>query len=62
MPFAGGEVGHRTATLCQLNVIAMQLGRTLKWDPVAERVINDDEANKLLMPAMRAPWALPEIG
>jgi predicted dehydrogenase len=58
VPFAGGEIGHRTATLCQLNVIAMRLGRKLKWDPVAERVIDDDEANQHLMPMMRAPWAL----
>lgn len=58
VPFAGGEVGHRTATLCQLNVIAMRLGRTLKWDPVAERVIDDDEANTYLLPKMRAPWSL----
>lgn len=57
-PFAGGEVGHRTATLCQLNVIAMRLGRPLKWDPIAERVIDDDEANTYLMPKMRAPWEL----
>jgi hypothetical protein len=58
VPFAGGEIGHRTATLCQLNVIAMRLGRKLKWDPVAERVIDDDQANAFLMPAMRAPWKL----
>lgn len=58
VPFAGGEIGHRTATLCQLNVIAMRLGRPLKWDPVAERVIDDDEANKYLLPTMRAPWTL----
>jgi predicted dehydrogenase len=58
VPFAGGEIGHRTATLCQLNCIAMRLGRSLKWDPVAERVIDDDEANQYLVPKMRAPWSL----
>lgn len=58
VPFAGGEVGHRTATICQLNVIAMRLGRPLKWDPVAEQVLDDPEANKFLMPEMRAPWTL----
>lgn len=58
VPFAGGEVGHRTATLCQLNVIAMRLGRPLKWDPVAERIIDDEEANEYLLPQMRAPWKL----
>jgi predicted dehydrogenase len=58
VPFAGGEVGHRTATLCQLNVIAMRLGRPLAWDPVAERIVDDEEANKYLLPKMRAPWTL----
>jgi predicted dehydrogenase len=58
VPFAGGEIGHRTATLCQLNAIAMRLGRPLKWDPVAERVVNDEEANRYLLPTMRAPWTL----
>ena len=58
VPFAGGEVGHRTATLCQLNVIAMRLGRPLKWDPVAEKIIDDEEANEYLLPKMRAPWTL----
>ena len=58
VPFAGGEVGHRTATLCQLNVIAMRLGRPLRWDPVAEQVIDDEEANEYLLPKMRGPWTL----
>jgi predicted dehydrogenase len=58
VPCAGGEAGHRTATVCQLNVMAMRLGRTLKWDPVAEQVIGDDEANKYLRPRMRTPWTL----
>ena len=58
VPFAGGEIGHRTATLCQLNVIAMRLGRPLKWDPVAERVVGDEEANEYLVPTMRTPWTL----
>lgn len=57
-PFAGGEIGHRTATLCQLNVIAMRLGRPLKWDPVTEKIIDDEEANEYLMPRMREKWSL----
>ena len=44
--------------MCQLNVIAMRLGRPLKWDPVAEQVIGDDEANQHLVPKMRSPWTL----
>jgi predicted dehydrogenase len=57
-PFATAEIGHRTASLCHLNNIAMRLGRTLKWDPVKERFTGDDEANKLITPVMRAPWKL----
>jgi hypothetical protein len=34
----------------------MRLGRPLKWDPAAEKVVGDDEANGYLMPRMRAPW------
>jgi hypothetical protein len=57
-PLASAEVGHRTATICHLNNIAMQLGRKLRWDPATERVANDPEANDLLTPAMRAPFTL----
>jgi predicted dehydrogenase len=57
-PFATAEIGHRTATICHLNNIAMKLQRTLKWDPQSEQVIGDDEANRLCAPAMRE-WLLP---
>jgi len=57
-PYATAEIGHRTGTICHLNNIAMALGRKLKWDPAKERVIGDDEANRLLTPQMRAPWKL----
>lgn len=55
---APAEAGHRTATICHVSNIAMKLGRPLVWDPVAEQVINDDEANALLAPPMRPPWHL----
>ena len=58
-PICPAEVGHRTATVCHLGNIAMALGRPLDWDPVAERFVNDDEANGLLSRPMRAPWKLP---
>jgi predicted dehydrogenase len=50
------EIGHRSATVCHLGNIAMILGRKLKWDPKEERFIDDDEANRMLSRAMRAPW------
>ncbi len=60
-PFATAEIGHRTATICHLNNLAIQLGRPLKWDPVKEEVVNDPEANVLLTPKLRTPWSL-DIG
>ncbi len=57
-PFADAEVGHRSCTACLVNMMAMRLGRPLTWDPAMERFVNDDEANGLMTPKMRAPWAL----
>ena len=57
-PFAHAEIGHRTATICHLNNLAMRLGRPLEWDPETQQVVDDTEANALLTPAMRPPWHL----
>ncbi len=58
-PNADVEIGHRTASLCQLLVITRQLGRRLKWDPVRETFPDDDEANRLLDRQRRRGWELP---
>jgi predicted dehydrogenase len=50
------EVGHRSASLCHLGTIMAVLGRNLKWDPVAERFPEDEEANRMLARTMRDPW------
>jgi predicted dehydrogenase len=57
-PICDAEIGCRSATVCHLGVIANQLGRSLKWDPVAERFINDAEADRFLSRPMRSPWKL----
>jgi predicted dehydrogenase len=57
-PVADAEVGCRTATVCHLTNMAMLLGRPLQWDPQQERIVDDPEAEKLLLPKMRAPWSL----
>jgi hypothetical protein len=57
-PVASVEIGHRSATICHLANIAMLLKRKLRWDPVAERFINDDAANRLLSRSNREPWKL----
>lgn len=57
-PMAPVEVGYHTATMCHMANIAMRLGRKLSWDPEKEMFINDDEANRMMQPSMRAPWRL----
>ncbi len=48
--------GHRSCTLVNLGVIAVRLGRSLRFDPEAQRFIDDEETNRLIEQPMRAPW------
>ncbi len=52
------EVAHRSASLGHLSVIAITLGRKLRWNPEKEEFLNDDSANGLLGKAKREPWSL----
>ena len=57
------EEGHISCALVHLANASYRLGRTLRFDPEAEQVIGDDEANRLLCDGdrlYRAPYALPE--
>ena len=49
------EVGHRTTSLCHLGHIAAFLGQKLRWDPKAERFLNNDAANQLIDKPIHAP-------
>jgi predicted dehydrogenase len=42
------EVGHRTTSLCHLGHIAIRLGQRLKWDPKAERFVDNHAADEYL--------------
>ncbi len=57
---AGGnaEASHRCATLLHLANVAIRTGRKLRYDPVKEQVVGDEEANRLVNVPMRAPWHL----
>jgi predicted dehydrogenase len=43
-------------TINQQADIAMRLQRKLRWDPTAERFIDDEQANRMLSRPIRAPW------
>jgi hypothetical protein len=57
-PSSHEEIGHRSASLGHLAIIAYKLGRSLKWDPVKEEFPGDDEANRLRSRAVREPWQM----
>jgi predicted dehydrogenase len=59
------EIGLRATTLCYLVNIVRDVGRVgeaLKWDPVAERFTNCDEANTFLDRPRRQGYELPNVG
>jgi predicted dehydrogenase len=58
LPIADVEIGHRSTAMCHLGNIARWAGRKLQWDPVKERFVGDEEANKFVERPMRAPWTL----
>ncbi len=41
---------------CYGAAIAWELGRTVKFDPVRETFVGDDQANRMCSRSMRAPW------
>lgn len=59
-PTAAVEIGHRSASVCHLGNIAIQLEAALKWDPQSERFVGNrsDEANALLDRPARGDWSV----
>ena len=57
-PVSPVETGHHANTIGVMTHIAMKLGRKLRWDPRAERFLDDDEANSRLDYPHRRPWTL----
>ena len=59
-PVADIEQGYISTTSCILANLSCQLGRSLTWDPVKQRIVGDEEANRLLRRPYRKPWEHPE--
>ncbi len=57
---AGGhaEAAHRTVTILHLANLAIRSGRRIRYDPVREQVVGDEQANRLVNQPLRAPWHL----
>ena len=54
------EEAHISTTLVHLANASYRLGRVLRFDPVKEQVIGDDEANRMLRGKYRAPFVVPD--
>ncbi|GAB3934023.1 Gfo/Idh/MocA family oxidoreductase [Larkinella terrae] len=50
--------GFRSCTLINMGKVALQLGRSLKFDPQTQTFVNDEGANRLIDQPMRAPWII----
>lgn len=50
------EQAHRSTSACEIGWVAMRLGRKLRWDPVKEEFLNDDQANAMRSRPQRAPY------
>ena len=57
-PVANESVMHYSMVTVHAANICMWLKRDLRYDPVKEEFINDDEANRLRSRAMRAPYVI----
>jgi len=50
------ELAHRAHTIAHCANLCLRLGRKLRWDPEAERFVDDEDANKMLRRVARPPW------
>ena len=46
-PICPAEIGHRSASICNIANIAYELRRPLRWNPEKEKFVKDIDANKL---------------
>lgn len=56
LPICDVEIGHRSATVCHLGNLVARLGRPIQWDPQAEKIVDDAEAQAMTDKDYRAPW------
>ena len=57
-PITPAETALRSATPAYLGLIAIETGRTIRWDPAEEKILDDPMAERLLSRPMRSPWRI----
>jgi predicted dehydrogenase len=51
----------QTMNACHLSAIAARLGRVIKWDPQAEKIVGDEQAASLFARTPRAGFEIPVV-
>ncbi len=52
------EIGHSSCTVCNLGIIALDINRPLKWNPIVQKFVDDPEASKYLQYDYRSGYKL----
>ncbi len=61
MPVSDVETGHRSIAVCHLTNITRWMDRELTFDPLTERFIDADDANRWNDRPRRAGYELPTV-
>jgi hypothetical protein len=56
-PICDVEIGHRTASVCNIGNIAYEVNKSLTWNPKTEK-FNDTGANALLGRKLNKAWGI----
>ena len=56
-PVCNQHIMRRFHIACFAAELSWELGRKITFDPVRERFVNDDEANRRISRATREPWS-----
>jgi len=59
-PSCNPDYHARVDVPIQLSTLALKLGRSIRFDPLTEKIVGDKEAEKLAIPEYRAPWKFPK--
>jgi predicted dehydrogenase len=59
LTIAPAEVAHRSASVGHLGVVAIETGRTIRWNPDTETILDDPGAERRLARSYRAPYQIP---
>lgn len=59
-PSANVGYHYKMDVAINLSMLSLKLGRSIRFDPVTEMIVSDEEAARLAVPVYRDPWKFPE--